>query len=163
MTKAAPDTTAIKIVDFKSKYRSHFRALNYEWLEACFHVEPYDRIVLNDPEKHIIKAGGQVLMALLDRQVVGTVALLKHAPHKFELAKMAVTKSARGKKVGRTLGEAAIQRARALGATDLVLATSPLLKTANRLYERLGFVKVDPIEIGPLPYQRHSIVMGMKL
>ena len=163
MRQEQSGTVDVRIVDYKPKYRSFFRDLNYEWLEEYFTVEPYDRIVLNDPDKHILKAGGKILFALVEGQVVGTVALLKHTPTKYELAKMAVTEQARGHRVGYRLCEAAIEKARALGATDLVLATSPLLTAANRMYEQIGFVRVDPIEIGPLPYQRHSIVMGMQL
>ena len=57
------------------------------------------------------------------------------------------------------LCEAAIDRARSLGATTLVLATSELLVTANQLYHRLGFEPADMAIIGPLPYKRPSIAM----
>jgi GNAT superfamily N-acetyltransferase len=65
--------------------------------------------------------------------------------------------------VGRALVLAAIQRARALGADSLILATSPLLEAANQLYRSVGFVPAPADVFGPMPYIRHSIVMEMDL
>ena len=153
----------IEIVDFHPKYASHFRDLNYEWLEKYFEIEPYDRIVLNDPQKQIIKLGGYVFIARIGRQIAGTCALLKHTDRKYELAKMGVAERFRGRGVGRCLTRAAIAKARLLGADTLVLATSRKLSAANHLYESLGFQEVDLSVIGPLPYKRESIVMAMEL
>ena len=61
------------------------------------------------------------------------------------------------------LTQAAIDKARALGAETLVLATSRLLPVANHLYESLGFQHADMSVIGPLPYKRETIVMVMEL
>ncbi len=156
-------TPEVRIEEYRAKYRRHFRDLNYEWLERYFSIEPYDRIVLADPEKEIIGRGGAVLFALVGNEVAGTCALLKHAERKFELAKMAVTERFQGQRVGRVLALAAIDKARALGAETLILATSPLLETANRLYRSIGFEPATPEVFGPMPYARHSTVMVMDL
>jgi GNAT superfamily N-acetyltransferase len=153
----------IRIVSYDSHYDDAFRELNYEWLEEFFDIEPYDRIVLGNPQKHIIDKGGKVFFALKGDEVVGTCALLKHADHKYELAKMGVAKSHQGEGIGRMLVEAAIEETKRLGATHLVLATSKLLTTANHLYERLRFRYVDMAEIGPIPYKRETIAMLRKL
>lgn len=156
-------TAEVRIEEYRGKYRRYFRDLNYEWLERYFTIEPYDRIVLADPEKEIIGRGGAVLMALVGNEVAGTCALLKHTERKFELAKMAVTERFQGRKVGRALALAAIERARALGADTLILATSPLLEAANHLYRSVGFVPAPADVFGPMPYIRHSIVMELDL
>ncbi len=153
----------VVIIEYKPKYRERFRELNYEWLERYFTVEPYDRIVLSDPEREVIKRGGAILFALIGKEVVGTCALLKHTDRKYELAKMGVTEKHQGRCIGRKLVEASIKKARELGAKELVLATSPKLEAANHLYRGMGFAEAAPEEIGPLPYQRHSIVMAMDL
>ena len=160
MTAADP---RIEIIDYRSKHRRYFQDLNYEWLERYFEVEPFDRIVLTHPEREILKRGGFILMALCDAEIAGTCALLKHTDFKYELAKMGVSQRFQGKGVGRRLVEAAIDRARAAGATDLVLATSPKLEAANHLYRTMGFEPADEDVIGPLPYARHSIVMARPL
>jgi putative acetyltransferase len=153
----------IKIIDYRTAYARNFRELNYEWLQEFFEVEPYDRIVLNDPQKHIIEHGGVIFFARVGKEIVGTCALLKHTDHKYELAKMGVTKEYRGHGIGRRLSRAAIDKARSLGAKTLVLATSTRLATANHLYESLGFRHARLSDIGPLPYKRESIVMAMDL
>jgi putative acetyltransferase len=163
MTDMQLPGSAIEIVEFQPRYAKYFRDLNYEWLEKYFEVEPYDRIVLNDPQKQIIKLGGCVLFARARSEVVGTCSLLKHTEKKYELAKMGVTERFRGRGVGRRLTQAAIDKARTLGAETLVLATSRLLPTANHLYESMGFQYADLSVIGPLPYKRETIVMAMKL
>ncbi len=52
---------------------------------------------------------------------------------------LAVDPSAQGGGVGRALVEACIERARADRRSALVLLTLPSMRTAHRLYERLGF------------------------
>ncbi len=163
MTDTTLPESAIEIVEFQPRYARYFRDLNYEWLEEYFEVELYDKIILNDPEKHVIKQGGCVLFALTRGEVVGTCALLKHTESKYELAKMGVTRKYRSRGIGRRLTQTAIDKARTLGANTLVLATSKLLPVANHLYEDMGFLHVDLSVIGPLPYNRETIVMAMKL
>jgi len=153
----------VEIVEFRAKYRAAFREINREWLEKYFVVEPYDKIVLDDPQGQIIQRGGVVLFAKLGKDIVGACALLKHTEQKYELAKMGVLDNYHGRGIGRKLIEQAIDRARALGADILVLATSPKLEAANRLYEKVGFQPADFDEIGPLPYARHTIVLSMDL
>lgn len=52
-----------------------------------------------------------------------------------------VDESARGKGVGHTLNEAALELARQAGATTVDLTSRPSREAANRLYQRLGFVQ----------------------
>ena len=113
----------IEIIEFQPRYARHFRDLNYEWLEEYFEIEPFDRIILNDPQKQIIRRGGFVFFARTGDEIVGTCALLKHAEKKFELAKMGVTAAHRSRGVGRQLALVAIEKARLMGADTLVLAT----------------------------------------
>lgn len=71
----------IRIVPYDVRYDDDFRRLNYEWLEEFFEVEPYDRIVLGNPQKHIIRQGGKLFFALLGDQVVGDLRLAQtHRP-----------------------------------------------------------------------------------
>ncbi|MBU8932813.1 MAG: GNAT family N-acetyltransferase [candidate division Zixibacteria bacterium] len=153
----------IEIVDFHRKYANMFRDINYEWLEEYFSIEPYDRIVLEDPQKNVLDLGGYILFAVVAGEVLGTCALLKHSPTMYELAKMGVSKPSRGLGVGRRLLDAAIDRARHLGTERLILTTSKQLLAANKLYESAGFKHTDERLAGPLPYKRETIVMTMKL
>ena len=155
--------SSIEIIEYEPKYAGYFRDLNYEWLEEYFEVEPYDRIVLNDPQKQIIRLGGYVFFARWGGDIAGTCALIRHTYRRYELAKMAVTERFRGHGIGRRLVAAAIDKARSLDADTLVLATSRLLTIANYLYQDMGFQYTDLSEIGPLPYKRETIAMKMEL
>lgn len=153
----------IEILNFKPKYARYFREINHEWLEEYFQVEPYDRIVLDDPQGEIIAHGGYVFFAKVEGEIVGACALLKHTETKYELAKMGVSKAYRGRGIGRKLADAAIAKVRRIGADTIVLATSQSLEAANALYHSMGFQEVSLDEIGPLPYKRKSIVMRLRL
>jgi DNA-binding MarR family transcriptional regulator len=130
---------AVEIVDYTSDHRTAFERLNREWLTHYFEVEPEDRRVLMDPEREILDKGGAVLFARLGGAIVGTVAVIDHGNGVFELAKMAVTESARGRQVGKRLAHAGIDRARDAGARIVALRTDARLQAAVRLYRNLGF------------------------
>jgi ribosomal protein S18 acetylase RimI-like enzyme len=88
-----------------------------------------------------------ILGAFLDGNLVGTVQVLlafpPNQPHRGEIAKMLVHRSARNRGIGQQLMEHAEEAARAAGKTLLVLDTAN--GTAARLYERQGWVKVGEI------------------
>ncbi len=158
-----PADDALEIVDYRPAYKKHFASLNREWLEEWFRVEDHDRRILDDPNQVVMHKGGTILFALHRGEVVGTCALLKRESGTFELSKMAVTKSHRGLGIGRRLGTAVLERARTMGAERVVLATSPVLERACRLYESLGFVKVPEGPAEQDGYERCSISMQLEL
>jgi ribosomal protein S18 acetylase RimI-like enzyme len=88
-----------------------------------------------------------ILAAFLDGNLVGTVQVLlafpPNQPHRGEIAKMLVHRSARNRGIGQQLMEHAEEAARAAGKTLLVLDTAN--GTAARLYERQDWVKVGEI------------------
>ena len=79
--------TEVRILKYHLKYKADFIHLNYEWLNAYFEIEPYDRQVLEDCENHILAKGGHIFFALYNDQVVGTFAYLKHEEGVYELSK----------------------------------------------------------------------------
>jgi GNAT superfamily N-acetyltransferase len=153
----------VTISEFRPSYVQFFRDINIEWLEQYFVVEPFDHALLHDPELHIIKQGGFIFFAHLDSKIVGCCALLKHNDTKYEMAKMAVLANFRNRGIGRLLVGRALERSREVGATTVVLATSNKLLAANYLYQSMGFQYANPKVIGPLPYQRETIVMALEL
>lgn len=153
----------VRIVHYvpdSAAHRDGYRALNLEWIEQYFVVEDRDRRELDDPEGHILAAGGQIFMAEVDTAVLGTCALLRELDGAYELAKMAVDATARGRGVGRALGAAAIAAARAADAPHVDLLSNTVLGPAIALYRALGFLEV------PLPateYARANIKMVLDL
>ena len=89
-----------------------------------------------------------ILAAFADRELVGTVqvilALPPNQPHRAEIAKLLVHRSARGRGVARLLMERAEDEARAEGKTLLVL-DAVTGGDAARLYDRLGWTTVGVI------------------
>jgi GNAT superfamily N-acetyltransferase/DNA-binding MarR family transcriptional regulator len=149
----------VTIVDFQSAYRDQFRLLNEAWITSYFELEAADREILNAPEK-IIEAGGAVLFAQLGEKIVGTCALLKSHADVFELAKMAVDENYQGMGIGQKLLEAAIARARGLGAIKLTLETNAKLKSAVALYRKAGFQTATS---SGSKYARVDLVMELSL
>ena len=130
----------VSIVPFRKKYKADFLNLNTEWLEKYFEVEKEDKRVLNNPEKEIIKKGGEIFFALLNEGVVGTCAVQKIDDLTYELTKMAVTEKAQGKQIGKKLALTVIGYAVDKGASKITLSTNPNLAAALNLYRKLGFV-----------------------
>jgi GNAT superfamily N-acetyltransferase/DNA-binding MarR family transcriptional regulator len=153
----------IEIREYSPSMKKYFKSLNYEWLERYFAVEEADDRILSDPNSKIIKAGGAVLFACLEDEVVGTCALIRHRNGIYELAKMAVTKKYQGRGIGRKLLIAVIDKAKKYGASELYLRTNPKLEAANHLYTEIGFRKITGDPLAGKKYKRSTFVMKMDL
>src|SRR5690606_5424235 len=91
-----PRQKEVEVIEFKEEYAKDFADLNYEWIEDLFMIEDHDREILDHPVEYIINKGGQIFLALVEGQAVGTVALIPVGKDSFELAKMAVSSKYRG-------------------------------------------------------------------
>ncbi len=139
-----------------------FRQLNEEWIARHFELEDQDRRQLADPVSSYIDIGGEVLIAELDGEPVGCVALAPDGTGAYELSKMAIAPRLRGQGAGRQLLSAAIARAREMGAQSIFLGSSRKLPAAVHLYESLGFAHVSPSTIH-MPYARADVFMQLML
>jgi GNAT superfamily N-acetyltransferase len=138
--------------------------LNEAWIEKHFGMEEHDHEMLGNPEDYIIRPGGQIVMAFLEKgavgQPMGCCALIPVSPGVYEVAKMAVSEELRGRGIGRKVLAHTIAVAKALGATKLTLATNSKLPNAIHLYESFGFRHLPP---EPSPYARANVFMEMDL
>lgn len=126
---------------FRDELAAEFRDINAEWITSMFQLEATDRDVLDNPRERIIDRGGDILFVEASGLgIVGACALQKTGPTRFELTKMGVRESARGRKAGEFLLAAVIGRAKALGADPLYLLTNTRCAAAIHLYEKLGFL-----------------------
>jgi GNAT superfamily N-acetyltransferase len=133
-------TRSLTIHEFSDDLAPHFRDINAEWIEAMFHLEATDREVLENPRARIIETGGDILFVeAAGLGIVGACALQKTGATGYELTKMGVRESARGRKAGEFLLAAVIDRAKSLGADPLYLLTNGKCGPAIHLYEKLGF------------------------
>ncbi|SFB71449.1 Acetyltransferase (GNAT) family protein [Flexibacter flexilis DSM 6793] len=156
------ETKDIQIVAYEAKYQSAFKSLNVEWISQYFEMEEADYKALDNTEEHILNKGGKVFVALYEGEPVGVCALIKmnDSVYDFELAKMAVSPKAQGKKIGWLLGQQAVRTAKELGASWLYLEGNTLLKASINLYYKLGFREIKERSS---PYKRVNIQMELAL
>ncbi|MBC2661531.1 GNAT family N-acetyltransferase [Novosphingobium flavum] len=151
----------LRIREFEDSLAGDFHDINAQWITAMFALEPTDRDVLEHPQQRIIAPGGTILFVEAPGLgVVGTCALQRTGPGRFELTKMGVRDSARRLKAGEFLLQAMIERAGAMGAELLYLLTNARCEAAIHLYRKLGFVDDAQImaEYGAR-YERCNVAM----
>lgn len=137
-----------------------FIRLNELWITETFALEEADRQLASDPYK-IVREGGHILSLIEEGEVVGVCALFWESPARFQLARMAVEPSQRGKGYGDVLIQAAIAQARQRGAESIYLLSNTVLQAAISLYRKHGFYTVTE---GAHPvYARCNIVMELRL
>jgi GNAT superfamily N-acetyltransferase len=96
-----------------------------------------------------VERGDRILLAAFaDAHLVGTVQIVfatpPNQPHRADVAKLLVSRSARGQGVGARLMESAEEVSRMAGKTLLVLDTATE-DAGERLYARMGWNKVGVI------------------
>lgn len=91
------------------------------------------------------KPGKAKLIAVTEsEEIAGCVAYQEFAPRIAEMKRLYVTPHHRRHQVGRMLTEAIIALARERGYTQIYLDTMPVMKAAQSLYEKLGFMVIPP-------------------
>lgn len=94
-----------------------------------------------------------------DPGVIGTVTWcplgspwrqLAREDHQGEFRMLAVAPAGRRRGVGRALVEACLDRARAVGMTEVVLSSLPTMNHAHALYRSHGFVRVPELDFSPV-------------
>tara|TARA_R110002124_G_scaffold227889_1_gene393243 strand:- start:151273 stop:151731 length:459 start_codon:yes stop_codon:yes gene_type:complete len=151
----------MKIVSFHQKFAQAFYDLNMDWLETYFYVEDFDKEVLSNPKQYIIDPGGHIFFLLEGDVVLGTVALMKADAGVFELTKMAVLKTMRGRKIGQKLMQHCIDFAVNNGFKKIFLYSNTKLENAIYIYRKYGFIEI-PVEKDS-PYERSNIKMELPI
>lgn len=137
---ARQDATGLRIVPYSDALATAFHDINAEWIADMFDLEATDIEVLENPRERIIDPGGEILFVeAAGLGIVGTCALQKTGERQFELTKMGVLASARGRKAGEYLLAAMLKRAQEVGADRLYLLTNAKCAAAIHLYEKAGF------------------------
>lgn len=138
------DGAGVRICEFRDDLADTFFRLNAEWIAEMFALEQADVEMLSEPRAKIINRGGVILFAETDDLgIVGTCALTPDQDGWWELAKMSVAKSARGRGIGEFLMVQTLKRARSLKIEKLYLLTNRRCEAAVHLYEKFGF-RHDP-------------------
>jgi ribosomal protein S18 acetylase RimI-like enzyme len=109
----------------------------------------------------------QLIVALLDERVAGAVTLYLNGSASLSwpdgwagVRLLGVHPSFRGKGVGKELMEECVRRARSAGVKTIGLHTTTAMVVAQRLYEKMGFVRVREFDFHP---DEEVVVMAYKL
>lgn len=150
----------VQIIPYREEFKEIFRNINYEWIEKYFEVTDLDRKAFDNPQIEIIDKEGFIFLAQYENQIVGSVALEKITNQQYALTRMGVNSGYQGKKIGQSLIETAIEKAKGLKLNVIVLYTNQNLISALNLYYKNGF-KVVPLDY--VPYKRATIKMELSI
>jgi GNAT superfamily N-acetyltransferase len=115
----------------------------------CF--QNFDKELAGLPGDYAPPRGG-LLIAYLDSQPAGCVALHEFGDGISEMKRLYVRPAFRGKRVGLALANAAIAAARDIGYQRMRLDTVPSeMADAVKMYRRLGFKEIAPYRTNPQP------------
>src|SRR5262247_4874330 len=99
---------SIVILTYKDRHAAAFNRLNRAWLEEHSLLEDGDRKQLEQPRESILAKGGEIFIAVMGEEVVGSCAVIPLDAGVVELAKLAVDARVQGHGVGRRLTEAGL-------------------------------------------------------
>ena len=150
----------VTIVSFDEEYSSIFYELNKLWIEESWLLEESDKFDLLNPKESIIDKGGEIFFALINDNVIGTVAMIHSADRIYELAKMTVDINYRGNGVANKLMDQCLNYAMNNNEQQIYLITNDTLVIARNLYDKYGFkeVKLDSDK-----YLRGNVKMVLNL
>jgi len=115
----------------------------------CF--QNFDQELANLPGDYA-PPGGRLLLAELEGQLAGCIALHKLDDTICEMKRLYVRPQFRGKRLGRILAERIIAEARTIGYSRMRLDTvEPVMGTAVAMYRKLGFAEIPAYRANPNP------------
>jgi len=149
-SNGVPAAQILRLREYEDSLAGDFYDITREWVEGMFRLEPNDVQIIENPREMIIDRGGVILFVEADDLgVIGTCAVMPVEGASFELTKMGVRESARGRKAGEFLLAETIARARRMKANgtleEFFLLTNKKCSAAIHLYEKLGFQHDDKI------------------
>ena len=144
---------ALRIADARGepdleRARELMRAYQHELgIDLCF--QGFERELATLPGDYAAPTG-RLLLAWLDEECVGCVALRALDATSGEMKRLYLKPAFRGHGRGRTLATACIDAAREQGFARLRLDTLPVMQTAIALYRELGFQPTVPYRDNPV-------------
>ena len=149
----------IEIIAYDEKYHADFKRMNLDYLDKYNLTESHDMIILDNPKEIVLERGGFLWLAKAGEEIVGTVGILNEGHGIFELIKMCVAESWRGRGISKLLMETCLQKVKELGGKKLFLFSNHQLQTALKLYTKYGFKNV---EVTDSPFETADVKMELE-
>jgi GNAT superfamily N-acetyltransferase len=140
------DLTLSAYQEYAAQVPAHWEAYRQGIISTLARARPSEQIAAFQDGTLV----GSVLLCAAGSELVTPGGVSVTLPHP-ELRLLAVAPAARGRGIGEALVHECIQRSRRSGATALTLHTTDVMKTAMRLYERLGFARAPELDFQPAP------------
>ena len=150
----------IEIIEYQDKYHLAFKKMNLDYLDKYNLTESHDMMILDNPEEYVVGRGGFLWLAKAGEEIVGTVGIMPEGHGIFELIKMCVAESWRGRGISKLLMETCLQKVKELGGEKLFLFSNHQLQTALKLYTKYGFKN---IEVTDSPFETADVKMELDL
>ena len=131
-------------------------------IDQYFDVRAFEQELAMLPGKYA-PPKGRLLLALHDGQPAGCVALRNIDARCCEMKRMFVYPCFQGQGVGRALAEALLLEARGAGYAHMYLDTSVRQIEAQRLYQSLGFKRIEPYYELPEKLRNWLVFMELPL
>jgi putative acetyltransferase len=144
----------VRLVDASEadEVRALFREYQAELgVDLCF--QGFDRELADLPGEYG-PPHGSLLVASVDGELAGCVALRRLGDGVCEMKRLYVRPAFRRQRVGRALAEAVIATARDRGYLRMRLDTLPSMAQASALYRSLGFTEIEPYYRNQVPGAR---------
>lgn len=133
-----------------------------ELIDQYFDAAAFDEELASLPGKYAPPRGA-LLLATVDGEPAGCVAMRELDADACEMKRMFVYPRMQGRGVGRALGEAVVAAGRAAGYRVMRLDTSIRQDEARALYRRLGFRDIEPYSELPQELREWLVFMELPL
>ena len=161
MIKIIEVQTAAQLEQTKDLFREYFQFLAHEHgLDISY--QGIEEELAGLPGK-FAPPDGRLMLAVLSGQTVGCAALRPIDEQMCELKRMFVLPQFRGRGAGKALALKLIEDAKTIGYQSMRLDTGNFLTAAIRLYEALGFQRIEPYNEVPEDLRRIAIFMELRL
>lgn len=155
------------IIEYDDRYKNEIidMILSIQNKEAKIDLSIEEQPDLTDIHSAYERNGGKFLIAIENKQVIGTIALMMSKNNCGILKKFFVKAAYRGQGVGSALYQALLEYARSKGLKYIILDTPSVATVSHRFYERFGFKRIKHYEL-PVFYEypdRNSYLYLLKL
>ena len=142
------DSKAIRQLTIAA-YREHAQTLSADNWDAYRTSILTALDSVGDAEQIVAEQAGAVVGSVLLYANGAAFAYLESNDDFPEVRLLAVVPSARGSGIGAALMDECVRRVRNLGSKVLALHTMETMRTAKRLYARMGFVRTPELDFVP--------------